>query len=593
MKKTFISALFALLLCSGMNAKVIYVTVDGDDSGSGTSWDNAVKTLSVALSKANKGDDIYMAAGTYTINESIMMKDGVSFYGGFAKGQATIESRQRPDADNQPWNFTNETIITGSGEKRLMEREDKSTLWDLVTIDGITFKDYTSTADWRLLYFRNSVLFRNNKVINCACLNGTVVYGEENFTVKDCYFANNYGLGDEKSKQIVLQFCGYAHGSITNRMEGCTFENNSVISFSLYNYNGGPQNEGDEVVVTKCIFRNNTADCFAFNYDWSEGTLGVTECLFEGNKTAGTATVIGGSTKTQIDIVGNIIRNNQNTTSDPVGWRNSIISLRRNSLFANNLVINNTSSELLMDVQGGSQANNTIAQNKGSVYLDGAGAPNWYNNITAGNEATPDMQTLNTTNGGANDGCFVEYNGLSEAVTFSSQTVESNNLVEAAPFVRPTGFVGISTTDEQLQELISSDFSLNGESAFNNAGDTDFKESLLVSDAWIEKFMAKDIAGNNRIVDGKINIGAYQGPAGSSVQRYVSDNNSFVTTDGNQLIIVSDTDGAYEIYNIAGLLMEKNTFTAGENSTTVSGSGIYLVKVSNKAGAKTYKIMMR
>ena len=165
MKKTLFSAMCALFLCSGMSAKVIYVTTDGNDNNAGTSWETAVKDLNVAISKADKGDDIYIAAGTYVFNTSIMMKNGVSFYGGFAKGETSVDVRQRPNPQTEPWNFTNETIFTGENENRLMEREDKSSLWDMLYVDGITFNNYKVTKDWRFLYFRNSVTFQNNKVI--------------------------------------------------------------------------------------------------------------------------------------------------------------------------------------------------------------------------------------------------------------------------------------------------------------------------------------------------------------------------------------------------------------------------------------------
>lgn len=225
MKKTLFSAMCALFLCSGMSAKVIYVTTDGNDNNAGTSWETAVKDLNVAISKADKGDDIYIAAGTYVFNTSIMMKNGVSFYGGFAKGETSVDVRQRPNPQTEPWNFTNETIFTGENENRLMEREDKSSLWDMLYVDGITFNNYKVTKDWRFLYFRNSVTFQNNKVINCAA-NATLVYGEENFIVRDCYFANNSNLGDLTKTNSVIYFCGYAVGSLPNRMENCVFEAN-------------------------------------------------------------------------------------------------------------------------------------------------------------------------------------------------------------------------------------------------------------------------------------------------------------------------------------------------------------------------------
>lgn len=588
MKKTLFSAMCALFLCSGMSAKVIYVTTDGNDNNAGTSWETAVKDLNVAIGKADKGDDIYIAAGTYTFNASIMMKNGVSFYGGFAKGETSVDARQRPNPQTEPWNFTNETIFTGESENRLMEREDKSSLWDMVYVDGITFNNYKVTKDWRFLYFRNSVTFQNNKVINCAA-NATLVYGEENFIVRDCYFANNSNLGDLTKTNTVIYFCGYAVGSLPNRMENCVFEANKMQSFGLYNYNGGPKNPGDEVVVTNCSFKDNTGKCIGIAYEWSEGTMAITDCLFEGNATTVSGTVLSGKSNVQVNFVNNIIRNNQNTTESTDEWRSALITTVANMVLANNLIVNNTGNRLLMDIQGGTQLNNTIANNKGTLYIDGAGSPFWYNNIVANNEASREKAVEVTAN---NELCWIEYNAFDAEVDFKEAT-NSNNVVDAAPFVNPASFKGAAADATQKEESAKADYSLKETSLAINSGTTEFEYNCELKDDWVEKFMKKDIAGNDRMADGKINMGAYQGAALTGVYSGKVDNGTSVVAYGNQLVVTSDEDSLVEVYSIVGEMVLSVPVVAGDSTVNISGRGFYLVKVSNVNGSKTFKVLVK
>ena len=588
MKKTLFSAMCALFLCSGMSAKVIYVTTDGNDNNAGTSWETAVKDLNVAIGKADKGDDIYIAAGTYTFNASIMMKNGVSFYGGFAKGETSVDARQRPNPQTEPWNFTNETIFTGESENRLMEREDKSSLWDMVYVDGITFNNYKVTKDWRFLYFRNSVTFQNNKVINCAA-NATLVYGEENFIVRDCYFANNSNLGDLTKTNTVIYFCGYAVGSLPNRMENCVFEANKMQSFGLYNYNGGPKNPGDEVVVTNCSFKDNTGKCIGIAYEWSEGTMAITDCLFEGNATTVSGTVLSGKSNVQVNFVNNIIRNNQNTTESTDEWRSALITTVANMVLANNLIVNNTGNRLLMDIQGGTQLNNTIANNKGTLYIDGAGSPFWYNNIVANNEASREKTVEVTAN---NELCWIEYSAFDVEVDFKEAT-NSNNVVDAAPFVNPASFKGAAADATQKEESAKADYSLKETSLAINSGTTEFEYNCELKDDWVEKFMKKDIAGNDRMADGKINMGAYQGAALTGVYSGKVDNGTSVVAYGNQLVVTSDENSLVEVYSIVGEMVLSVPVVAGDSTVNISGRGFYLVKVSNVNGSKTFKVLVK
>lgn len=597
MKKTFLSAMCALFLCSGLSAKVIYVTTDGNDNNAGTSWDTAVKDLNVAIEKADKGDDIYIAAGTYYFNATINMKDGVSFYGGFAKGETSIEARQRPNPQTEPWNFTNETIFTGESKERLMDRIDKSSLWDMLYVDGITFKNYRVTENFRLLYFRNSVTFQNNKVINCAGTKATLVYGEENLIVRNCYFADNYDLSNISDAGSVVYFCGCNNKVKTNRMENCLFENNKILSFGLYNYTpassvlpGSPENPEDEVLITKCVFKNNTEKCISIAYDWSQGTMAITDCLFEGNTSIANGTVFSGRSNVQATFANNIIRNNQCLSEDNTAWRSAIITTVANIVIANNLIVNNTSNHLLIDNQGGTHLNNTIANNKGTLYIDGAGEPFVYNNIIVNNEASRE-KGIEVVKGDQKD-CWIEYNAFDTEIDFNGVT-NGNNVMDATPFVNPASFKGAAADATQKEESEKADYSLKENSLSINSGTIDLDYNCELKDAWVERFFKKDIAGNDRMVDGKINMGAYQGAALTGIRTDKVDNGSSVIACGNQLLIKTDMNSQVEIYSLVGEMVLSMPVVAGENTVGVSSNGFYLVKVSNANGAKTFKVLVK
>src|SRR5690606_26465970 len=98
--------------------EVIYVKAGADETGDGTSWENAFPDLQDALEEAVEGDQIWIAAGTYvpTGNGSVdnerlvhfRMKDGVEIYGGFAGDEDPTDF----DLNERDFEL-NETILSG------------------------------------------------------------------------------------------------------------------------------------------------------------------------------------------------------------------------------------------------------------------------------------------------------------------------------------------------------------------------------------------------------------------------------------------------------------------------------------------------
>ena len=126
MKKYILKyALILLVACFAMQqagAKVWYV------NSSETQWQGKeagdVKTdIASALTAAAAGDEIWVAGGEFQVAATILLKDGVSLYGGFAGTESNIDERERV-ADGQPWEFLNPTILAATTRIQILKQSN-------------------------------------------------------------------------------------------------------------------------------------------------------------------------------------------------------------------------------------------------------------------------------------------------------------------------------------------------------------------------------------------------------------------------------------------------------------------------------------
>ena len=97
---TFSFLLCLLIICPSPahGQTVLYVDGARAYAGSGSSWENALNSVSVALDRAEAGDEIWVAQGVYVPRgseptASFELKDGVALYGGFVGLEVRREDR--------------------------------------------------------------------------------------------------------------------------------------------------------------------------------------------------------------------------------------------------------------------------------------------------------------------------------------------------------------------------------------------------------------------------------------------------------------------------------------------------------------------
>jgi predicted outer membrane repeat protein len=262
-KTLFMFGLVCIGLCTmtpSALAAVHYVKPDG--TGDGSSWENA-GALQARVDAASEGDEVWVAAGTYTSNlgARLQMKDGVAIYGGFSGVESGREERD--------WTV-NISSISGAGRPGdwMVKGANNATL------DGFTITGGDSNQPGGAMY---NLGVYSLVVTNCVFLNnkasegGGIYNNNTSVTVNYCTFSGNsasYGGGM------------YNEGSSVVDVSNCLFSDNSAN-----NNGGGIYNNDSDVTIDICTFMDNRSDAGrggggVYNYDCSPM---VTDSVFKYN----------------------------------------------------------------------------------------------------------------------------------------------------------------------------------------------------------------------------------------------------------------------------------------------------------------------
>ncbi len=288
---------------------ILYVKYDASSSETGESWDQAT-SLQTAITSAQGGDEIWVAAGTYKPGmsdrtASFEMKSGVGIYGGFT---GTETSREQRD-----WR-ANITVLSGDigavGDNSdnsyhvvICEHADNTAVLDGFTITGGNadgsgakaggggmYNYYGSPAISNCTFNSNSAVsvgggmynnrFSSPVIFNCIFSDNTAGHGggmcNNNYSspaVSECAFSNNSaddggGMRNENFSEPDVTGCSFENNIATLYGGGmynsafsspnvaqCTFADNAS-----YNVGGGICNSKDgDASLTNCTFAGNTA----------------------------------------------------------------------------------------------------------------------------------------------------------------------------------------------------------------------------------------------------------------------------------------------------------------------------------------------
>ncbi len=326
------AGLLALACATPADAAIRYVNAARpDDSGDGLSWATAKKTLQSALVAAGSGDEIWVAAGTYTPDQgggqtpgsriaTFTLKNGVGIYGGFSGTETALAERDFHanltifsgdlSGDDVPVACSNDSpdcgdflgdrcidgtciindnifdnschVVTGSGTNAT------------AVIDGVTI-----TAGFAFFGCNDPELVGAGLV---------AVSGSP--TISNCVFTGNWAHQRGAGAYVSLSNSRITDCLITRNFAGNggsglhMFAGAPIVAQSVFSHNKGTplyvesaSGFGSNAHVTNCAFYGNVGPVGGMAIA-DGGSPKVVNCLFSGN----TATNIGGG----LAIIGSI-----------------------------------------------------------------------------------------------------------------------------------------------------------------------------------------------------------------------------------------------------------------------------------------------
>ena len=609
----------------------IYVKEGGSGDKSGFSWDNASDNLdnAMALTKYYGKRPVWVAGGTYygsgnASNDVVTLLDGVNLYGGFAGNEPENYDLSQRD-------FTNhETILDGQNSQRVVKQLSHFT--DTTYFDGFTVQNGYKTSAYSPytgggMSLKGKVYVRNCVVKNnyCSYSNGGGIYIDAaedcRAVVENCEISGNststsynqYGGGIYcnyailKNNTVTGNTSRYSGGgiyAINSTIKNCVVNNNNQTVNASGHGGGGMYVENS--TVSNCTMTGNTArfgagifgtsstitDCDITNNIGTYGSAGgwfrtnttVTKCLFTGNN----ATYTGGNSS---DYCGAMEVHSGSVVSLCTITNNSAISVGAVYLDAatidNCLIANNTGEGYvggIYMVNNATVINCDVVRNLGGG-LKGSGSIK--NTIVWGNERNSAVYNIEGENITATY-CAVEngYPGAGGNILLSHDNTGSD--YNHPRFANPSTTAGVDNSNTVWS------WQLDNGSVLVNRGTS---AGITPPD--------KDLAGNDRVQQGVIDIGCYESPYTVSTVPtydeivYVRPNGAGektgtswdnATGDLNYAIGVARTKGLNKVWVAAGTYVGDGV--ANNNAFTIyNGISIY----GGFAGteAKDYDIRLR
>jgi len=535
MKKFYLLLLIALS-CHSLYAQTIrYVTAGG--TGNGTSWGSASGDLQSMINASASGDQVWVAAGTYkpTValasnsgtadperDKSFAMKAGVAIYGGFIGTENILSQR----------NFAlNETILSGD----LGGATTADNAFHVVTayatssntrLDGFTISGGNADGD-----STNVVLAGGTSAILAArCHGGAInMRGTNSATFANLLIKDNSSKGTGGAIYMytsspILDNVTFQNNKSTNGMGGALFcrgtstttnQCSPTISNSKFIGNTTDASSGGAIqlhayskpVFNNVLFQENISakgGGVIYLNGYTTSSITSTNCTFIDNRAnSGAAGVIynydaTGSVFLNCKFIGNYASSNGSVFAFGGSASSTVDPAITNCIFANNTSNGNAYGGVIYN----------------STYTDGVVTNcTFYNNINS--------NAANTNNGGA-----VSFftSATSQKITIQNSVFNQN---EGDFYIAATNAGAVLTVKNSLvQTTVANDKGginniVNASPAIlfasTDVASVGFLKPLagsaaldLGDNSLIPSGITKDLAGNDRIYNVTVDLGAYE-----------------------------------------------------------------------------------
>jgi len=615
-----------MIVASPCTSSIRYVKPVATGNGSGEDWDNASSDLQ-AMIDIDCATQVWVAAGTYKPaayptgctncstprDYAFVLRSGVKVYGGFAGTETALTQRTAGNETILSGDIDNDNTLNAGNTYHvvLSTNDNDQTLLDgctvtggnangsgTVSIDGLDIYRYDAGG----LVAKNShTLFTNNKFVNNLGYYGGGAYVDggsarfENCRFEDnlgdggygvglytddaevlidsCHFENNQdedaygggcyiedGSGIVKNSTFVNNYAYYGGGlymeDASMTVENCLFDSNAANY-----YGGGMYYDGDEGIVKNCTFVNNEVeDGYGGGLYTGDTGLLLEDCLFDGNSAEEGGGLYGYYPPDETNRC--IFKHN-------TAFYGSAVYTNDDGIFKNCLFHENTASS--DDEYGGA----AFYADGYTIYLENCTFANNQNTDgTCGGVASyeNEMEIVNCifwgnthADGNPNTAQIFNYDGESN-ITISYSTIQ-----DGMPDDITDGGNNIST-DPLFTDAANGDFTLQGCSPAINAGNN-------------SGVSATDLAGNTRIQNGTVDMGAYEStPSDGFITEIavsnISNPDCNTTTCTDDDTFTADITVTYLSKPAGGLLVLSGP-------TILDGSGILEVAVS-QIGATSY-----
>lgn len=307
MRQLFTALFVCFFLSSALAQSTVYVTPTGSGNQSGGSWSDAISgtQLQGRLASASSGTQFWIAGGIYKPTTgtdrtiSFFVPSGVQVYGGFSGQEVTLANRQltSPSSTTLSGEIGDQSQITDNTYHviKLVNASASTRVDGLVITNGNANVSnlYDSNGGGIINTSTQASVVSNPTIVNCllawnqarsgaGMYNGATLGGTSNPTVSNCVFSFN---GADVSGG---GYCNSSYDATASPyLSKCIFQNNVSGSNG-----GGLLNSCGSgtasPIVTDCIFEKNTAFGFggAIGNLGSEGavsdvaTITITRCVF-------------------------------------------------------------------------------------------------------------------------------------------------------------------------------------------------------------------------------------------------------------------------------------------------------------------------